>query len=682
VIEFTILLDDSDLQFEPLRTEPDLAFILPPTARIGHGDDVVHLAPIPVHCFFNAITFGHWLMSEHGLSENDAFVVYAIHDMFKALLCWTSDRKWHHSRDEFFLPIERALHNTGIFDDFAKSFQVVKEHHSHSVTWTEATLQESSILARHWARGWGLIGLTVRLQSALSNVLSIAYVKRLFVEAYVEAMRSEFPDVFARFDAVSYKYEFVDPAALTSDADQDIETLCCQSEVNLEDNGRRLVIRSFIGASGSHWSPDTKTKVQLPFWLLLTLREDPISILFPVPVRYADPTGNHDFYERVRDGFHDRVRDLLESVPVSKSKRDDWSKQVDDILSHLDDTFHLIHTHEFDQAVEARDVDKNVVTEECALCGSLISPEFACSPIADLGWSSGRYTDWHIGDAEQACMLCAISNFKTPPVLQPAKQLVFQRKVVYCATSTPGAIEANLQAADLSFFSAPIMPKLDITSLESLVTLNVVAALYLYDTLRQTICYRDAERDLWLQSGLDTDPFTFIGEVAVAHSKFQMPSFLAQLHRGLSRKITLLDPLIPMRVEVPFHALVCVWGTSKGRHFELKYKPLVVSNETASLPIIWEGYHLLDKGMLEAIQRLQAFVESFGSHRVSHRMKLTALAESPQEFVATMTELGGYGYATILERLDQLSKGKEPLKYLSYLRNLLRQTPLIYELWG
>jgi hypothetical protein len=63
-------------------------------------------------------------------------------------------------------------------------------------------------------------------------------------------------------------------------------------------------------------------------------------------------------------------------------------------------------------------------------------------------------------------------------------------------------------------------------------------------------------------------------------------------------------------------------------------------------------------------------------------MKLTALAESPQEFIATMTELGGYGYATVLERLDQLSAGEEPLNYLSQIRDLLRQTPLIYELWG
>jgi len=681
MIDFTILLDDSDLHFDPLRAEPDLAFVLPSTARIGQTDDVVHLAPTPVHCFFNAITYGHWLMGRHSLSENDAFTIYTIHDIFKGLLRLVPGshrpRYWLHSEGEFFSHLKNALHCAGVFDDFGKSFQVAQDH--HSVGWREATLHEREIGSQ---KKVGLIGLTIRLQPTLSNAPSIAYVKRLFVDAYVEALRAEFPDVFARFDAVSYEYEFVDPAVLTGDTDRDVKALCSQSDVRLEDDGKRLVIQSFIGASGEDWLSDMETEVHLPFWLLLTLRGDPTSILFPVPVRYADQTGNQDFFNRVQDGFHERVRDLLKDVPVSKSKRNEWPHKVDEILAHIDDTFHIIHTRKFDQAVEARDVDGKVTMEECAFCGSLIPPEFACSPIEDLGWSSGRYTDWHIGNADQTCLLCAISNFKFPPALKPAKRLVFQRKLVYCATSTPGAIEADdVQPADLPFCDVPLTPKLDITSLESLITLNVIAALYLHNTLRHTTYYRDGEPDLWLESDLDIDPFTFIGEIGVARSKSRMPSFLAQLHKGLSRKITLLDPLRPMEVEVPFHALACVWGTSKGRHFELKYKPLIVSNETASFPIIWEGYHLLDKSTLEAIQRLAAFVESFGSRSVSHRMKLTALAESPQEFVATMTELGGYGYATILERLDQLSKGEEPLKYLSYMRNLLRKTPLIYELW-
>jgi hypothetical protein len=110
MIEFTILLDDSELEFEPFREEPDLEFMLPPTARIGRDDDVVHLAPIPVHCFFNAITFGHWLATEHRLSESDAFSVYAIHDMFKALLYLVprkgGGRSWFHQYELFFDQIQ------------------------------------------------------------------------------------------------------------------------------------------------------------------------------------------------------------------------------------------------------------------------------------------------------------------------------------------------------------------------------------------------------------------------------------------------------------------------------------------------------------------------------------------------------------------------------------------------
>ncbi len=545
--------------------------------------------------------------------------------------------------------------------------------------WREAKLHEELVDSEKRVR---LVGLTVRLQPTLSNAASIAYVKRLFVDAYVEALRAEFPNVFARFDAVSYQYEFVDPAMLTGDTDKDIAALCRRSEVRLVDNGRQLLIRSFIGATGHSWPPDARTTVRLPFWLLLTLREDPTSILFPVPVRYDDPTGNQDFFNRVREGFQGRVRALLEDVPVSNSRRDNWLRRIDEIVDHIDDTFHLTHTRKFDQAVEARDTNKKVATEECALCGSLIPPEFACSPTSDLGWSPDKYTDWHIGDADQACLLCAISNFKIPPVLKPAKQLVFQRKLVYCATSTPGAVGASAQGADLPFVDVSLTPKLDITSLESLITLNVIAALYLHNTLRQAVYHRDGERDLWLQSNFDTDPFTFIGEIAVARSKSHMTDFLAQLHKSLSRKIRLLDPLQPMQIEVPFHALACVWGTSKGRHFELKYKPLIVSNETASLPIIWEGYHFLDDATLKAIHQFEAFVRSFGSREVTHRMKLTALSESPQEFVATMIERGGYGYATILKRLQQLAKEEEPLEYLLHMRHLLRQTPLVYELWG
>ncbi len=676
MIEFTILLKDSDLKFEPLRSEHELAFILPPTARIGQDDDTVHLAPIPVHCFFNAITYGHWLMGKHNLSERDAFLVYSIHDMFKGLLRLVpsgTSRQWFHNRDEFFSPIQQSLREADAFEDFAHSFQVAQDH--HSMGWREETHQE-----RELAYDQRAVGLAIRLQPTLSNALSIAYVKRLFIDSYIEAIRAEFPHVFARFSAVSYQYKFVDSAVLTGDVDQDVEALSQRSEVYLTDEGR-LVIRSFIGATGSHWAPNTETNVEVPFWLLLTLRIDPTSILFPVPLHYDDPTGNRAFSERVRSGFRSRMRALLETVPVSKSKRDVWPDQVESILEYLNETCHIIHTHQFDETVAAQGVDDNKATEECAMCGSSITPEFACSPISDLGWSSGRYTDWHIGSADETCLLCAISNFKVPEALKPAKQLPFKRELVYFALSTPGARETDIEVAERPFSSAPLDPKLNIASLESLVTLNVVAALYLHDALERTVCYRQDEPDLWLERELETGPFTFAGKIAKRRNKSQMVDWLTLLYENLHRKVTLLDPLLPMQIEIPFQTLICTQGTWPGRYFDLKYKPLTVSNRTDSLPIVWEGYHLLDENTLAAIQDLQPFVKTFISHRVKHRVKLTALAESPQAFIELMIEKGGYGYATILERLEQLSEGGEPLEYLLQMRDLLRRTPLINELW-
>jgi hypothetical protein len=677
MIEFTILLDDSDLKFEPLQADLDLTFILPPTARIGRNDDggdTVHLAPIPVHCFFNAITYGHWLAKKYGISENDAFAIYSIHDMFKGLLRLVFDeyRQWWHD-SEFFSPIQKSLYAANVFDSFQRSFEIAQNH--HSMTWREATKQEKSLAYTKRS-----VGLTIRLQPTLSNALSIAHVKRLFIDAYVEAIRAEFPHVFARFSAVSYQYEFVDSVVLTGDVDRDVEALSQQSEVYLTDEGR-LVIRSFIGATGPHWAPNTETNVEVPFWLLLTLRTDPTSILFPVPLHYDDPTGNRAFSERVRSGFRSRMRALLETVPVSKSKRDAWPDQVESILEHLNETCHIVHTHQFDETVEAQTLDDKKVTEECAMCGSSITPEFACSPISDLGWSSGRYTDWHIGSADAPCLLCAISNFKVPEALKPAKQLPFKRELVYFALSTPGARETDIEVAERPLSSAPLDPKLNISSLESLVTLNVVAALYLHNSLERTVCYRQDEPDLWLERELEAGPFTFAGKIAKRRNKSQMVDWLTLLYENLHRKVALLDPLLPMQIEIPFQTLVCTQGTWPGRYFDLKYKPLTVSNRTDSLPIVWEGYHLLNENTLSTIQDLQTLVKTFSSREVKHRVKLTALAESPQAFIELMIEKGGYGYTTVLERLDHLSEGGDPLEYLLQMRDLLRRTPLINELW-
>ena len=128
MIEFTILLDDSELEFEPASNEPSLAFVLPPTARIGHPSDPMdsslHLAPIPVHCFLNAIYFGHWLSGHYGLNETDGFLVYTIHDMFKSLLNIIDrpgtyrGRAWYHQNPSFFDPVESQLRSSGLFNDF------------------------------------------------------------------------------------------------------------------------------------------------------------------------------------------------------------------------------------------------------------------------------------------------------------------------------------------------------------------------------------------------------------------------------------------------------------------------------------------------------------------------------------------------------------------------------------
>jgi hypothetical protein len=691
MIEFTILLKDLDLVFEPARSKPDLVFVLPPTARIGRDDDVVHLAPVPVHCFFNGLTFGRWLAGYHGLSSADSFVVYALHDMFKPLLTMIpkgKSRSWPHAVS-LFDHLDGSLSRLRL-DDPTTTFHVTRNHHQPGVGWTEAVRHEDALEAGIEAPGktyswdWPLIGLTIRLQSVLSNALSISHIKRLFVESYVEAMWAEYPELFARYDAVSYEYEFVDPATLTGDNDKDIEALCRRSKVELD--GRRLVIRTFIGAYGSHWKPDQNTRVRLPFWLLLTLREDPVSVLFPVPTLYSSDgkaADNPAFVERVRDGFHRCVRNLLASAKVSETRQTRWDARVDDIMAGIDDTFHIVHTRAFDQATDARRVDNALATEACSMCGSRVPASFACSPVADLGASTSNYTDWHLGDADRACVLCAISHFKTPDVLEPARALIFQRKVVYFATSTPSAEALDRTSASLPFFTAPgFKPQLEIRSLESLVTLNVVAALYLHDALKQAVHYHNGDRDLWLETVFPTDPFSFVGEVAKAKSKAGMSDFLVELFGSLNRHITVLDPLIPMQVEVPFHALVCLWGVSKGRHYQFKYKPLIVSNETGTLPLVWEGYHFVDRRTLATIETLETFVEAFRHPKVSHRMKLTALASSPGEFIETLTQLGGFNYETVLDRLTQLSGGADVETYLGQMRELVVQTPLIREIWG
>jgi hypothetical protein len=137
-----------------------------------------------------------------------------------------------------------------------------------------------------------------------------------------------------------------------------------------------------------------------------------------------------------------------------------------------------------------------------------------------------------------------------------------------------------------------------------------------------------------------------------------------------------------MEVEVPLHALACLWGVSKGRHYEFKYKPLIVSNETAGLPVIWEGYHFVDRQVLAAIETLRTLAETFRHPNVSHRMKMTALASNPEEFVEILVQLGGFNYETVLARLIKLSGSSDVESYLKQMGDLVVQTPLITEIWG
>ncbi len=697
MIEFTILLNDDSLAFEPHQYAEQLQLFFPPTARIGRDNDVVHLAPIPIHCFFNAITFGHWLTEIHNLSQNDAFVTYVIHDMFKAILRMRINPSpskaplWSHQTDFFFNPIKNRIQAAGILDDFQIAFHIASMHNKgyrkKRVHWREAVRHEGFTDAGTEQPGtrnswdWPMLGLTVRLQPALSNIVALAHIKQAFIAAYVDTIRAEFPDVFNRYEAVSYRYEFVDPATLTGNPDIDASNLCGQSDVRLED--RTLVIQTFIGSQPPIVG---NTTIRLPFWLLLTLRQDPTSILFPVPTHHQDhhpDPYNTAFVNTVKTDFEGHFRHLLESASPSGPAAKRWPNQIDTIIAGLNDVCHIFSTTDYDTAIKTRSPASP--TTFCTMCGSEIPDDFACSPKRDLGASVGNYTDWHIGAPDQTCVLCAIANFKTPPALEQARRLIFQRKIVYFATTTPAAAELQPQKPKLPFFDASLTfnPQLSIVSLESLITLNIIGALYLHDTCRRVGINhpQDGHPLLWLEAASE-DPFTFIGFIGSDKGKGRLLELLTQLQANLSRPVHLLDSILPMNIEVPFQSLTAVLGVSKGRHFQLKYKPLTTSNWQGTIPIIWEGYHLVDDQALAAARQLSAFVTQFKSRRVNHRMKLTALADSPAAFMDLLVEQGGYNYERIYDRLHTLSGNGDPIAYLAQLRESIRRYPIIIELWG
>jgi hypothetical protein len=407
--------------------------------------------------------------------------------------------------------------------------------------------------------------------------------------------------------------------------------------------------------------------------------------VFPVPASTdarGNPTTNPAFVERVKNSFYAQVHTLLESINVSKRKTEKWNHQIDDIMSSLDGVFHISQTSDFTDVLDARGPDSSNRTITCSMCGSTIPESFECSPKRDLGSSVSNYTDWHIGDADQACVLCAIANFKIPGALKPARKLIFQRKLIYFATSTPSARVANLQAADWPLMQAPnFQPRLEVRSLESLVTLNVIAALYLHNVTHQTVTQYKGERDLWLEESFPLSPFSFIGEIGTRRNKAQLPTFLQDLFRNTQRSVTLLDPLLPLEIEIPFHTLICLWGASKGRHYELKYKPLIVSNESGTLPVVWEGYHFVDRQALSALAEVSEFVEAFGSRDVTPRMRVTAVATDPDTFIDTMVSLGGFGYETVMKRLSTLAGDSDPIQYLYEVQSMIQQTPILMEVY-
>lgn len=528
-----------------------------------------------------------------------------------------------------------------------------------------------------------MLGLTIRLQSALANIAALAYVKQAFIAACGEAIRAEFSDVFKRYDAISYRYEFVDPATLSGNPDTDTPVLCGQSDVRLE--GRTLVIQTFIGSQ-----PAIKgsTRVQLPFWLLLTLRQDPTSILFPVPTHHPDhhpDPKNNTFVAAVKTNFEQRIRQLLDSVSLSGPAAKRWPSRAETIMANLNDVCHLFSTTDYDAAIKTR--ASTTPTTFCTMCGSEIPASFACSPKRDLGFSPSNYTDSHLGDPDQTCILCALANFKSPPALEPTRQLITQRKLVHLAVTTPAATELPGPKPNRLFFDTGVnlsfQPKLSIISLESLVTLNIIGALFLHDTLRRVrVHHPDTNAPLlWLESASTTDPFTFIGVIGSDKGKGHLIELLTQLQTHLSRRVYLMDALLPMDIEIPCQSLLAVLGVAKPRHFELKYKPLTTSNHQGVLPLIWEGYHLIDAQTLEAARQLASLVSQIKSRKVNHRMKLTALAAGPAAFMDLLVEQGGHNYEKLYDRLGALCGNGDPVAYLAHLRKLIQQYPLLTELW-
>lgn len=682
MIEFTILLDASELAFEPYRKEPSLELMLPPTARIGEDDDNVLLAPIPVHTFFNAVVFSRWLAEKNDIPVTDAFSVYLLHDMFKSLLRLRvegKNRVWLHAgagRLDFFPFIKSKILESGLFTgpDPLIGYELAARHHHYrrQGKFRETVDYEVELDPKEPRT----IGLVIRLQPALSNVFALTYLKAQFIDAYVEALRAEYPSVFSRFKEISYSYRFLEPTQITGNIQEDLGRLCTQSDVCFEDGKLRL--EAFIGAN-SMLLPGEQTVIRLPFWMLLILQQDPTSVIFPVPALPTEAP-NTAFEDRVREGFNRRVAALLQTIP---STARDWPRKLADLTAHVGTTICIV-SDVFGKV--GRAAETHLAEVQCALCGSPISRTFLCLPAQDLGWSADRYTDWHVGDAGSVCLLCAMSHFKAPPAFTLAEKLMKQQQLVYFSTSTPYAtgdsLLATISKADLlPFFTAEITPQLIINSLESLVTLNLLAALYLHSAVRAAQNH-DEDAEPWLEPIADLGPYSFVGQTGPSCSDRDLPQLLSRMRAALGRSVMVVDPLLIIQVEIPVHALVgMAVQPGNRRHYELKFKPLLVSNELGTLPVVSHGYHFIDQGAVQAMEEIERFLECFRSSKVKDRRKIAAIATDPQEFVALMVDVAEYKYETVHERLVELADGADATWYLRHLRTLVTQYTIIRELW-
>lgn len=692
MLEFTISLKDSAVEFSPLHSERDLALLLPPTARIEPDDNVL-LDPIPVHSFFNAISFGRWLAQKWNVSDTDGILIYALHDILKSFLRFVAKedgtRNWYHSYD-MFDELKAGLKTLSVFDDFETSFDVVVRHMSpelqKSHLWREATWHERGFglapktATAAWEFPTPSIGLSVRLNPCLSNIFAIEHIKSLFISAYADALRFEYAAFFNKIDEITYRYEFIDPAKLSGDTDRDINDLALQSNVSFKN--KRLVIHTPIGAvRPSEVDTDEQTHIRVPFWLLLTIHADATGIIFPIP-SLPDDSPNTAFVQHAKGSFHRGVEKLLDQVPSTGRH---WTKRKQEILEHLHET--LVVADGKYESVRASLAASTVSDAVCNLCGSNVSPHFLCSPEKDLGWSTSHYTDWHQGNIGSACALCAISNFKVPPKLEAAYSLVKQKKFIYLSVTTPNINEFRVRFENatrksvLPFFDAPILPKLVISSLESLVTLNLIGALFLRAGINASCVEVEGTRELWLKPIDQSNPFNFVGEIGKRQSKRKVDALLRAMHEAFNRKATLLDPMMSVDIEIPFANLTCIMGNTQGKHYELKFKPMLVSNKNGTIAVVCDGYHLVDTATLDAIEQIHALIRTLRGKGVSDSMKISALASSPGDLIEVMTATGGCNIETTLQNLRSLASGESALVYLERLRDSIHRYPLVTELW-